>query len=264
MRKTLREFDLFLLDMDGTIYLGEDLFPETPGFLKAIRDRGARYLFLTNNSSKDKSAYAQKLNRLGIRAGEEDVFSSGDATAIVLKEKEYKKLYVMGTAPLKALFEREGFLLTEEDPDAVVLGFDTDLTYRRLLIAHDHIKNGVPWICTHPDLVCPVEGGKDIPDTGSMIRLLEASTGKSPDLIVGKPNRAIVDAVLNLTGEDRERTIMVGDRLYTDIAVGERAGIASALVLTGETSLSDYENQNEYRADFVYPSVGEMAKELNA
>ncbi len=263
MMRTLKDFDLFLLDMDGTIYLGDDLFPETPGFLEAIRKRGARYLFLTNNSSKDKKAYAEKLNRLGIRAGEEDVFSSGDATAIVLREKGYRKIYVMGTAPLRALFEREGFLLTEEDPEALVLGFDQDLTYRRLLLAHGFIKSGIPWICTHPDLVCPVEGGKDIPDTGSMIRLLEASTGKSPDLVVGKPNRAIIDAVLALTGGDREKTIMVGDRLYTEIAVGEKAGIAAALVLTGETSLEDYEKQNEFHADYVYPSVGEMAKELN-
>ena len=263
MMRTLKDFDLFLLDMDGTIYLGDDLFPETPGFLEAIRKRGARYLFLTNNSSKDKKAYAEKLNRLGIRAGEEDVFSSGDATAIVLREKGYRKIYVMGTAPLRALFEREGFLLTEEDPEALVLGFDQDLTYRRLLLAHGFIKSGIPWICTHPDLVCPVEGGKDIPDTGSMIRLLEASTGKSPDLVVGKPNRAIIDAVLALTGGDRKKTIMVGDRLYTDIAVGEKAGIAAALVLTGETSLEDYEKQNEFHADYVYPSVGEMAKELN-
>ena len=263
MMKTLRDFTLFLLDMDGTIYLGNHLFPETPGFLKAIRDRGARYLFLTNNSSRDKKAYAEKLNRLGIRAGEDDVFSSGDATAIVLREKGYRRLYVMGTAPLRALFAREGFLLTEEDPEAVVLGFDQDLTYRRLLLAHEFIKGGIPWICTHPDLVCPVEGGRDVPDTGAMIRLLEASTGKSPDLIVGKPNRTIIDAVFALTGGEREKTIMVGDRLYTDIAVGERAGIASALVLTGETSREDYENQNEFHADFVYPSVGEMAKELS-
>ena len=261
--RSIKDFELFLLDMDGTIYLGNDLFPETPGFLEAIRKKGARYLFLTNNSSKDKKAYAEKLRRLGIRAGEEDVFSSGDATAIVLKKRGYKKLYVMGTAALRSLFEREGFLLTETDPDAVVLGFDTDLTYRRLLLAHDMIKSGLPWICTHPDLVCPVEGGRDVPDTGSMIRLLETSTGKSPDLIVGKPNRAIIDAVLSLTGGRRETTVMVGDRLYTDIAVGKEAGIATVLVLTGETSLEDYEKQTTYHADFVFPSVGEAAKELN-
>ncbi|MBO4407064.1 MAG: HAD-IIA family hydrolase, partial [Clostridia bacterium] len=219
--KTIRDFDLFLLDMDGTIYLGDELFPETPGFLEAIRRRGARYLFLTNNSSKDKKAYAEKLNRLGIAAGEDDVFSSGDATAIALRERGYEKLFVLGTKPLLSLFEREGFRLTEDGPDAVVLGFDTDLTYRRLLLAHNMIKSGIPWIATHPDLVCPVEGGKDVPDTGSMIRLLEASTGKSPDLIVGKPNRTIIDAVLALTGGKREKTIMVGDRLYTDVAVGE-------------------------------------------
>ncbi|MCQ2446535.1 MAG: HAD-IIA family hydrolase [Clostridia bacterium] len=260
--KSVRDFDLFLLDMDGTIYLGNDLFPETPGFLEAVRRKGARYVFLTNNSSKNKQSYVEKLNRLGIAATEEDVFSSGDATAIWLRENGYQSMYLVGNTALKGLFEKEGFLITENDPDCVVLGFDTELTYEKLCKAHDLLRAGKTWICTHPDLVCPMEAGRTIPDTGAMIRLLEASTGRHPDYIIGKPNKIIIDAALSLYHGTREKTCMVGDRLYTDIAVGKNAGIGSILVLSGETSLEDYENQQEFHADFVYPTVGEIGKEL--
>lgn len=260
---SMKEMELFLLDMDGTIYLGNDLFPETPGFLSAIREKGGKYVFLTNNSSKNKEAYAKKLQKLGIDATEEDVFSSGDATAIWLRENlDGNKLYVVGTEVLCDLFRKAGFELTADHPDALVLGFDTELTYEKLRIAHDLIMDGTKWICTHPDLVCPVEGGRSIPDTGSMIALLETSTGRKPDLIVGKPNPIIIESALRLYGGDKETTCMVGDRLYTDIAVGQNAGITSVLVYTGETSREEYEAQTQYHADYVYPSVGEIAAEL--
>ena len=260
--KSVCDYDLFLLDMDGTIYLGNELFPQTPGFLEAIKNKGARYVFLTNNSSKDKKSYVEKLNNLGIGATEDDVFSSGDATAIWLRERGYRSLYVVGNRALCSLFEKEGFALTDHDPEVVVLGFDTELTYEKLCKAHELLCAGKTWVCTHPDLVCPMEAGRTIPDTGAMIKLLEASAGRSPDYIVGKPNKIIIDAALALYHGRRETTCMVGDRLYTDIAVGRNAGIGSVLVLTGETSREAYESQSVFRADFVYPSVGEIAEEL--
>lgn len=255
MIKDVRTLRAFLLDMDGTLYLGDELIDGAAELLGLLRNTGRSALFLTNNSSKNRMAYVEKLNRLGIPAEPDDIFTSGEATAIYLnKVRPGARLYVLGTPALCAELSSAGFCLCEKAPDSVVLGFDTTLTYEKIHKACDFLREGVPFIATHADLNCPVSGGKMMPDAGSMIRMFETATGVSP-LVIGKPNPSMAEAVFAKYGFKPEETAMVGDRLYTDIAFGAAAGITCVLVLSGETSQEDYASQSLYHADYIYPSV---------
>lgn len=237
--KTPRDIEMFLLDMDGTIYLGNRLFDCTKPFLETVRATGRRYIFLTNNSSKDRLAYVEKLARLGIAAGPDEVFTSGEATTLRLRATmPGASLAVFGMPTLEREFENAGFRLVERDPDAVVLGFDMAFDYAKMTRLCDLVREGRPYIATHPDFNCPVENGF-IPDIGAVIEYVKASTGRAPDEVVGKPHAGIVDAVAAKYGVAKDRICMVGDRLYTDIALGANAGISTALVLSGETSAAD-------------------------
>ena len=246
----------FLMDMDGTIYLGNRLLPGARAWLALLESRGIAYTFLTNNSSRSKVEYAQKLQRLGLDVPEEKIFTSGEATALYLMENyPGASLKVFGTPPLLQEFERHGFSLTDEDPDVVVLGFDTTLTYDKLWRLCDLVVADKPYIATHPDINCPTENGFK-PDIGAMIALVAASTGREPDVIVGKPNRPIVDALAAKTGFAVEEHCMIGDRLYTDIALGQW-GIATALVLSGETHQEDLAD-SPFKPDYVAEDIAEM------
>jgi HAD superfamily hydrolase (TIGR01457 family) len=256
----LREKTVFLLDMDGTIYLGDELIEGSMKFLETIKKKGKRYIFLTNNSSKNKLTYVDKLNNLGIQASEEEVFTSGEATTMYLKkQKEGAKIYLLGTKALEEEFEREGFILEKErhkQIDYVVLGFDTTLTYEKLWAACEYISEGVEYIATHPDFNCPLPDDKFMPDAGAMAAFIKASTGRTPK-VIGKPNREVVESIASKYGLRKEDMVMVGDRLYTDIKTGENAGITSVLVYSGETKEEDYRN-SEIRASYVFDSVKDM------
>jgi NagD protein len=259
----LRDIKCFLLDMDGTIYLGNKLIPGADMFLDTLRSMNLDYFFLTNNSSKDNFAYVDKLRSMGITLCPSQVITSGEATAIYLKARmPGAKLFLLGTEILGREFIQHGFELVgkNDKPDFVVLGFDTTLTYQKLWDACDLIRDGVEYIATHPDLNCPLEGGKYMPDTGAMMAFIEASTGRTPK-IIGKPNREIVDAVLTMTNHSKEQIAIVGDRLYTDIAMGQNSGLTSILVLSGETRREDLA-ESEFRPDYVFDSVVQLAAEL--
>lgn len=253
----LAKINCFLMDMDGTIYLGDRLLPGAREWLSLLEENDITYYFLTNNSSHSKVEYARKLGRLGLEIPEEQIFTSGEATAITL-EREYPgaSLYVVGTPALEQEFERHGFNLTEQDPDVAVLGFDTTLTYDKLWKLCDLVVAGKPYIATHPDINCPTETGFK-PDIGAMIELVAASTGRRPDLIVGKPYEPIVQALADKTGFPVDAHCMVGDRLYTDIALG-KWGITTALVLSGETKVDDLA-ESAFKPDFVVRDIAEMA-----
>lgn len=257
---SLKDKNIFLLDMDGTIYLGDELIDGSKDFLETIKKQGKRYIFLTNNSSKSKEIYVEKLNNLGIHALEEEVFTSGEATTMYLKkQKEGAKVYLLGTKALEEEFIREGFILEKErhkNIDYVVLGFDTTLTYEKLWGACEYISEGVEYIATHPDFNCPLANDKFMPDAGAMAAFIEASTGKTPK-VIGKPNKEIVESIVSKYGLNKEDMAIVGDRLYTDIKTGENAGIVSVLVYSGETKDEDY-RKSETRASFVFNSVKDM------
>lgn len=250
--------------MDGTIYLGDELIDGAKRFLETIKQKGKRYIFLTNNSSKNKEAYVVKLNNLGIPASEEEVFTSGEATTMYLKkQKEGARVFLLGTGALEAEFERAGFVLEKErhkSIDYVVLGFDTTLTYEKLWAACEYISEGVEYIATHPDYNCPLPDDKFMPDAGAMAAFIEASTGKNPK-VIGKPNKEIVESIAAKYALDKRDMVMVGDRLYTDIKTGENAGIASVLVFSGETREEDYLS-SDIRADYVFNSVKDIIEIL--
>ena len=260
---TLSDIDLFLLDMDGTIYLGDRLFDCTTPFLETVRALGRRYLFLTNNSSKNRSAYVEKLGRLGIAAAPDDVFTSGEATTLRLRDTmPGAAVAVFGMPTLEREFLDAGFRLVERDPDVVVLGFDQAFDYAKMTRLCDLVRSGVPYIATHPDFNCPVDGGF-IPDIGAVIAYVKASTGREPDEVVGKPHAGIVEAIISKYGVPRERLCMVGDRLYTDIALGAEAGIATVLVYSGETSRADAA-ASPHRPTWTFDDLGGLRSALLA
>jgi 4-nitrophenyl phosphatase len=252
----LQHIRCFLMDMDGTIYLGDRLLPGAQDWLSLLDEAGFDYYFLTNNSSRSQVEYAEKFARLGLPVPEEKIFTSGEATARYLrKHHPDADLYVVGTPALEDEFRRAGFSLSEADPAVVVLGFDTTLTYEKLRKLCDLVVAGKPYIATHPDINCPTADGF-MPDIGAMMALVAASTGRQPDVIIGKPYQPIVDALIEKTGFPIEAHCMVGDRLYTDIALG-RWGITTALVLSGETKATDLAN-SEFIPDIIVADIAEM------
>lgn len=257
----LKQIETFLLDLDGTFYLGDNIFPWSLRFVEAMETLGKRFIFVTNNSSQHAAFYVEKIRKMGVNITDEQVFTSGQATIFYLKKYNYpKKVYLVGTPALEEEFTEAGFELTAHDPETVVLGFDLTLTYEKLRIACDHIRQGVPFIATHPDFNCPTPEGP-IPDCGSMIALITASTGVKPK-IIGKPYPQMVEALQAKYGLENPNTVaMVGDRLYTDIAMGAAAGIRSILVLSGETQLEDVEG-SDVQPDFILENLGEIADEL--
>jgi len=253
----------FALDMDGTIYLGTKWIEGAKEFLDAVIASGRDYIFLTNNSSKGPSNYVEKLHNMGLDVGEEKIITSGDATIAALK-RDYngKKVFLLGNDLLKASFTEQGITLTDKaigeegQADMVVVGFDTTLDYKKMCIVCDYIRNGVPYVSTHPDYNCPTETGF-IPDIGSIHAFIEASTGRRPDRIIGKPNAGIIDFLKERTGFKSSELAMVGDRLYTDVAAGVNNGLTGVLVLSGEATLKDVD-ESEVKPHLIFDSVKEI------
>lgn len=258
--RQLKQVQCFLLDMDGTVYLGENLLPGAREFLDYLNDQDIPYYFLTNNSSRSRPEYSAKLKRLGLPVQDEQIFTSGEATAIYLKKiKPEARLYVVGTPSLEAEFRTQGFELVQESPDFVVLGFDTTLTYEKIWKLCDFVRAGVRYIATHPDINCPTETGF-MPDIGAMMAMIAASTGKHPEVIIGKPNSPIVEALVHKTGFSAGSMAMIGDRLYTDIAM-RQAGITTILVLSGETKPEDVQG-SPFQPDYIVENLLELYRHL--
>ena len=234
--KSLDHVKLFLLDMDGTFYLGDKLIDGSLDFIRRVRETGRDFLFLTNNSSHNAAFYVEKLKRMGLDIDRGHVLTSGEATCEKLRELyPGKRCFLLGNEFLQEEFREAGIPLDQQDPEIVVIGFDTTLDYAKMRAVCDFVRAGLPYIATHPDFNCPTETGF-MPDIGAIMAFIEASTGRRPDLIVGKPNTGIVEAVLRRTGLNVSQLAMVGDRLYTDIETGLRSGMTSILVMSGETT----------------------------
>ncbi|MBQ6926431.1 MAG: HAD-IIA family hydrolase [Kiritimatiellae bacterium] len=259
----LSSISLFMLDMDGTIYLGNRLFPCTIPFLNCVKEQGKRFLFLTNNSSKNRLAYVGKLSKMGIAVEPDDVFTSGEATTIYMR-KAYPgaRVFVMGMPTLEEEFREAGFEVVRDKPDCLVLGFDQFFDYEKMTLLCNLVRSGIPYIATHPDFNCPVENGF-IPDIGAMIAYVQAATGRLPDKVVGKPHAGIAQAVMEKYGVEASGLAMVGDRLYTDIALGAEAGITSILVFSGETTREDYA-KSDVRADYCFEDLSGITDALRS
>lgn len=258
---SLKQVRCFLLDMDGTFYLGEQLLEGALRFIDVLNQQGRDFLFLTNNSSKDSQQYVEKITRLGLPISREKVLTSGEATAMYVRDqKPEARVFVVGTAALENEFLAYGFEYSSEQPDFVVLGFDTSLTYDKLWTLCNLVRAGVPYIATHPDFNCPTESGF-MPDIGATIAFVKASTGREPDMIVGKPNRLFVQKAAQRVGVPVSDMCMIGDRLYTDIALGHTAGIPTVLVLSGETQQEDL-SSSPYQPRYVFLHLGAVADYL--
>lgn len=250
----------FVLDMDGTIYLGDRLFPFTPKFLERARETGREVFFFTNNSSQNQAAYLEKLARMGIAVPPGRMLTANQVILEWLGEnRPGQRAYVVGTPPLLADFQRAGVSLDEEDPDYVVLGFDTTLTYEKLAKACHLIRRGKPVYGVNPDWNCPVEEGF-IPDCGSIAALVEASTGVRCEFF-GKPSPRALSFLLRRTGRAPEELAVVGDRLYTDIAVAAGSAVTSILVMSGETTPAALA-ESAIQPDLVAQDLGDLADSL--
>ena len=259
----LKEKTLYLLDMDGTIYNENEIFDGTSEFLEEIERRGGQYVFITNNSSKSVEDYVQKVRAMGIKAEYENFYTSGQATAMYLKENYPNQVvYCMGTKSLiKELREAGIEVVTEVDERAsvVLLGFDTENTSEKIRNTCIMLGRDVAYLATNPDLVCPVSFGY-IPDCGSMSIMLKNATGKEP-FFIGKPEPIMVNCVLKKLNCKREDAVIVGDRLYTDIKTGANAQVDTICVLSGEASMEDI-LQGEVEPTYIFKSVKEIYEGL--
>ena len=256
---------LFLLDMDGTIYLDETLFDGTVDFLHYVERIGGKYLFLTNNSSRSVDAYIEKMARLGIATGKEDYLTSVDALIAYLSANGYqdKLLYAFGTHSFCSQLSAAGFTLTDKPEggvDALVCGYDTELTFQKLEDACILLNRGVDFIAANPDWVCPTWYGY-VPDCGSVCEMLFRATGRRPRFI-GKPQPEMALLAMEKFGYSREQTLMIGDRIYTDIACGINAGIDAALVLSGESTMEDVAKHPE-KPTHIFVNIRALLNELS-
>lgn len=257
----ISEKKLYIFDMDGTIYLGFDVFPYAIRFIKNLRKNGKQVMFFTNNASHTTEYYVEKLTKLGFEPTPDEIMTSGDVTIEYLKRhRAGKSVYLVGTPELVENFRENGIpMLTgkEETADIVVTSFDTTLTYEKMDNACRMVRNGAEYLSTHPDYNCPTETGF-IPDSGAIAAFVTASTGKTPTYF-GKPHKETVQMICEATGYSTDEMCIFGDRLYTDIAVGKRHGVTAILVLSGETQPEDVDAAEEKdKPDFVFPSLDDV------
>lgn len=256
----LRRCRLFLLDMDGTMYLTATPCRGAIGFMDLLARTGRRGIYLTNNSSHNHRDCARELRAMGLPCEEDGVFTAGMAAGLWMQRHlPGKRVYLVGTPALRAELAEYGVETTEDAPDAVLVGFDSTLEYGKLARATNLLRVGLPYIATNPDLVCPIEGGF-IPDCGSICALLNAASGREP-VYVGKPCRELVDLLAAQTGVPHDEICCVGDRLYTDIAVGVNAGTVTAAVLTGEAT-PELIAASDIKPDYVFEDIGALAEAL--
>ena len=258
------------LDMDGTIYMGSTLFPFTHEFFGILEECGIGYSFLTNNPTRSREDYVEKLERLGIKASKEQVLTSSRATVSYLKSHlmEARRLFVMGTPSMQKEFTDAGFILTADDPDdrpdALVVAFDTTLTYPRFCRAAWWASMAdIPYIATNPDWVCPTDQKVILIDCGSLCKALEGATGRKPDIVIGKPSPMMLNGLCESLGLENEEVAVCGDRIYTDVASARNAGCLGVLVLSGETT-REVAMSNDPIPDIVAENILEFGKLLRS
>ena len=258
----LRRVRHVVLDMDGTLYSGARLFEQTVPFLEGLRRLGIGYTFLTNNTSRSRADYVKKLQGLGIEAREGEIYTPSESVITYLRGSLplAKTLAILGTPSLMQQFVEAGFQESWDAPDVVVVGFDTTLTFERLCRAAYWINAGLPFLATHPDLVCPTDEPTVLVDCGSLCACLTAATGRQP-IVFGKPNPSILLELRDRLNLVSEEMIMVGDRIYTDMKMAREAGVPAVLVLTGETTVAQVAELSE-KPELIVADVGELGELL--
>lgn len=266
LRERLAGIRHLALDMDGTIYMGSTLFPFTIEFLDSMSKAGIGYSFLTNNPSRSVADYLNKLAGMGIQADEGNMYTTSLAAIDYIKANypDARRLFLLGTPSMISQFEKAGFISCADDPDDVpdvlVVAFDMTLEYSRLCRASWWASQGVPYIATNPDRVCPTDQRTVLVDCGSMCRCIEHATGRCPDITLGKPDPNMLKGILDRHGLKPEEIAMVGDRIYTDTAMARNAGAFGVLVLSGETTLETAEAAVEDAPDLICRDIKELGE----
>ncbi len=259
----LKNIKHIALDMDGTIYNGSTLFSFTIPFLAKLKEMGIGYSFLTNNPSKSTGDYLAHLDKMGIHATKEEMYTSAQATIEYIKTNmpEAKRLFILGTPSMISEFEQAGFISTADDekdvPDAVVVGFDMTLNYARLCRASWWVAQKLPYIATNPDRVCPTDKKIILVDCGAIYTCIEYATGRLPDKVIGKPNPGMLDGILTRYKLHPSEVLMVGDRIYTDVKMAQNAGAIGVLVLSGETTM-DIVRESDTVPDIIAKDLAEL------
>ena len=262
MDSSLDGIDAVFLDLDGTIYLGGELIEGALDFLSRCEDTGVRHYFLSNNSSRSVDQYVAKLAGLGIPATADDVLLSTHDLLSWLSSNEVVETWLVGTEGMREMLEAQGIATRSDTPQFVVLGYDTEISYDKIATASIHMHNGVPMVASHPDMVCPSPDG-GLPDTGAYMAMFEATTGVRPIHVCGKPEPGMILHKIEGLGLEPSRCAMVGDRLYTDMAMATRAGVKGVLVLSGEATEEDVAalpEGAEQMPDLIVQSVDELLR----
>ena len=265
----LRRIRHVALDMDGTIYMGQSLFPWTKPFLEGLKNAGIGYSFLTNNPSKSIADYLSKLHKMGIEATRDEMYTTALATIDYIKTHlpEARKLFLLGTPSMISEFEAAGFISAADSPndrpDVIVAAFDMTLNYDRLCRAAWWVSQGVPYIATNPDRVCPTDQPTILVDCGSICACLEHATGRCPDITLGKPDPNMLTGILTRHGLQPDQIAMVGDRIYTDVEMAHNAGAMGVLVLSGETTI-EIADQADRQPHLIAENIGTLGELLQA
>ncbi|MGD0780770.1 MAG: HAD-IIA family hydrolase [Dehalococcoidales bacterium] len=253
---SLKHKKLFLIDLDGTVYIGDQVIPGASDFISTLKRYKKHFYFMSNNSSKSKKDYVRKLKFMDIKVSEKEIILSTDGVIDYLLNGGYKNVYVLGTNSMKLLFKEAGFNISSTKPQCVILGYDTELTYHKLIETALLLQQDIKFFATHCDMVCPTPQGP-IPDIGSFLALLKAATGKIPDKIFGKPNIEMVVKVLRNHDVTPKDVVIIADRLYTDMELAKRINCDFICVLSGETRREDIEKSN-YWPLLIVNNIGEI------
>jgi len=257
---TIIKKSVYFFDLDGTTYLEDTLFEGVLELIELLKKKKKKFFFLSNNSSKSTKDYLMKLKNLNIDISYENLILSQHPTIDYLKKNSYKRIFLMGTESLKEEFREQGFILSEIDSEILVLAFDQELTYDRLVKAAILLQNDIPYIATHLDNRCPTKNGY-IPDAGGIAALLNKTTERMPR-VFGKPNKEMILFKLHSLNIDPSDAAMFGDRLYTDIKMGINAGITTCCVLSGETTLNMINESEEFKPDFIIEGIWDLLDAL--
>ena len=276
LKEKLAKIRHLALDMDGTIYLGANLFPFTIGFLDSMDAIGVKHSFLTNNPTKSVADYLHKLEGMGIHATEDNMYTTSLAAIDYIKKTypKARRLFMLGTPSMVSQFEKAGFEACADDPndvpDVLVVAFDTTLVYPRLCRAAWWAAQGIPYVATNPDRVCPTDLPVILVDCGSLQKCIEHATGRRPDIVLGKPDPTMLQGIMDRHGLKPEEIAMIGDRIYTDTAMAHNAGAVGVLVLSGETTLETAEkvaedahtnpNPEFYPPDVIVRDIAELGE----
>lgn len=257
-----RAYTAAILDLDGTVYLGDELVPGADDAVALLRNRGLEVLFLTNKAIERRQSYSEKLTRLGIDASRDEVLNSGWVTARYANRRHPdREAFVIGEDPLVAELESVGIEVSREAPgELLVVSMDRQFTYEKLRLALRTLETGAPFLATNPDRTCPTDGDP-IPDAAGMIGAVEGVTGRTVDAMLGKPSPTMVETALDRLAVDPEACLMIGDRLETDIRMGNDAGMTTVLVLSGVSDRSTVAD-HDVEPDHVLESLASIGDVL--